>query len=132
MSALDTTTLLDQRRLLMVGGKGGVGKTTTAAALALAAAERGRRVLLVSTDPAHSLSDAFDREIGDRETALAPNLFGLEIDPDHEVDAHLDTVCARMARFAAPDQRPELERQLRLSRQSPVPRKRPCWNGSPP
>lgn len=119
MTDLDFTTLLQRRRLLMVGGKGGVGKTTTAAALALAAAGQGQRVLLVSTDPAHSLADAFDREIGDRETALAPNLFGLEIDPDHEVDAHLDTVRARMARFAAPDQRPELERQLRLSRQSP-------------
>tara|TARA_A100001391_G_scaffold161416_1_gene120279 strand:+ start:763 stop:1785 length:1023 start_codon:yes stop_codon:yes gene_type:complete len=116
---LNVTALLDSRRLLMVGGKGGVGKTTTASALALAAAGRGRRVLLVSTDPAHSLADAFGRPIGDRETALAENLFGLEIDPDREVDAHLETVRARMARFAAADQRPELERQLRLSRQSP-------------
>ena len=69
-------------QLLFVGGKGGVGKTTTAAAIALAAAERGRRCLVVSTDPAHSLGDVFERAIGDRETALAPNLTGLEVDPE--------------------------------------------------
>ena len=118
-TALDIDTLLRRRRLLMVGGKGGVGKTTVASALALRAASLERRVLLVSTDPAHSLADAFDREIGDRETDLAANLTGLEIDPDSEVDAHLERVRAQMARFAGADQRPELERQLRLSRQSP-------------
>ena len=64
-TALDIDTLLRRRRLLMVGGKGGVGKTTVASALALRAASLERRVLLVSTDPAHSLADAFDREIGD-------------------------------------------------------------------
>jgi arsenite-transporting ATPase len=48
------------------GGKGGVGKTTCAAAAALAAAEAGHRVLLVSTDPAHSLGDALDRRLGPR------------------------------------------------------------------
>jgi arsenite-transporting ATPase len=53
------------RRILFFGGKGGVGKTTCAAALALAASRTGRRVLLVSTDPAHSTSDVFD-------TPLAP------------------------------------------------------------
>ena len=54
-------------RLVMFGGKGGVGKTTCAAAVALAAADRpaSRRVLLVSTDPAHSLSDVLGRTVGD-------------------------------------------------------------------
>jgi arsenite/tail-anchored protein-transporting ATPase len=68
-------------RLIMVGGKGGVGKTTCASAIALGAARRGRRVLLVSSDPAPSLSDIFDVEIGDRETPLSGDLplYGLEI-----------------------------------------------------
>lgn len=118
MSSLDIDALL-HRRLLMVGGKGGVGKTTVASALALRAASQERRVLLVSTDPAHSLSDAFEREIGDHETTLAANLTGLEVDPDREADAYLERVRSQMARYANPDQRPELERQLRLTRHSP-------------
>ena len=55
--------LLD-RQVLFFGGKGGVGKTTCAAAMALGASRTGRRVLVVSTDPAHSTSDIFERRIG--------------------------------------------------------------------
>jgi arsenite-transporting ATPase len=50
---------LFDRKILFFGGKGGVGKTTCASAVALAASRQGRRVLLVSTDPAHSTSDMF-------------------------------------------------------------------------
>ena len=46
-------------RVILVGGKGGVGKTTTAGAIALALADRGTEVTLISTDPAHSISDVF-------------------------------------------------------------------------
>lgn len=107
------------KRLLWVGGKGGVGKTTVAAALGLLAARRGRRVLVVSTDPAHSLGDAFDRELGDRPCRLRPNLDAMEIDPDAEVEAHLARVTAQMRRYAAPEMMSELERQMRLTRMSP-------------
>ena len=116
---LDLPTLLAERKLIMVGGKGGVGKTTTAAALAVTAATSGRRVLLISTDPAHSLADAFDREIGGEITRMAPNLDALELDPDAEVEAYLDRVLRQMRRYAGPDQVNELRRQLRLSSQSP-------------
>ncbi|HEX8889514.1 MAG TPA: ArsA family ATPase [Pyrinomonadaceae bacterium] len=72
-------------RLLIFGGKGGVGKTTSAAAAALALAERDpeRRVLVFSTDPAHSLSDSFDEEIGALKRGVAgrENLDAMEIDP---------------------------------------------------
>ena len=63
--------LLD-REVLFFGGKGGVGKTTCAAAMALAASRLGRRVLLVSTDPAHSTSDIFERPIGPDPVELQP------------------------------------------------------------
>lgn len=116
---LDLKTLTEQKRLLLVGGKGGVGKTTVAASLAVNAAQRDRRVMLVSTDPAHSLADAFARPIGNKPVTVAPNLTVLEIDPETEIDAYLDRVLAQMRRYAGPDQVHELQRHLRLSRQSP-------------
>jgi len=67
-------------RILLITGKGGVGKTTVAAATALAAAKRGHRTLITSTDPAHSLADAYTIDLGDRITELAPNLWGQQID----------------------------------------------------
>lgn len=111
--------LLTDKRVLLVGGKGGVGKTTTSSALALLASLRGKKVLLVSTDPAHSLADAFDREIGDNITRLAPNVDGLELDPDREVEQHLARVTAQLKRFTRPEMFTEIERQMRLTRQSP-------------
>jgi arsenite-transporting ATPase len=67
-------------RVLLFTGKGGVGKTTTAAATALACAARGQRTVVLSTDPAHSLADAFDRELGDLAVEIAPNLWGQQLD----------------------------------------------------
>ncbi len=70
---------------MIFGGKGGVGKTTTAASYALAAAkaDRKRKLLIFSTDPAHSLSDSFAEEIGELKKAVAgnKNLDAMEIDP---------------------------------------------------
>lgn len=107
------------RRIVFVGGKGGVGKTTTAAALALAAAERNRTCLVVSTDPAHSLGDVFGRSIGDAETALAPNLTGLEIDPDRAAAAHVAGVKERMKTLVHPRLYGEIDRQLDLAAHAP-------------
>ena len=83
------------RRLVLFGGKGGVGKTTcaSAAALALAAREPGRRLLLLSTDPAPSLSDVLDLEIGDRECRIPRvpgHLVARELDADRAFAARRD------------------------------------------
>lgn len=111
--------LVNSRSVLFCGGKGGVGKTTLSCAMAVKAARQGRKTLLVSTDPAHSLADAFARPIGNRELCLAENLFALELDPDAEVDAYLERVLSHMRRYVHPDRVSELRRQLQLSKQSP-------------
>ena len=67
-------------RILLFTGKGGVGKTTTAAATALKCAQQGYKTLIISTDPAHSLSDALDLELGPEPTKIADNLWGQEFD----------------------------------------------------
>jgi len=86
----------DKKRFVFVGGKGGVGKTTTAAAIALRFARSGRKTLVVSTDPAHSLGDALDMPLFAQPCAvplteisgedLKENLYGLEINPAEVVD----------------------------------------------
>ena len=72
-------------RILVYTGKGGVGKTSVAAATAIACADRGYRTIVMSTDIAHSLSDAFDRPLGPVPTEIAPNLWGQESDVFYNV-----------------------------------------------
>lgn len=110
---------LEGRSILFVGGKGGVGKTTTAAAVGLRMAESGERILLVSTDPAHSLADLFGRPIGDKECEIVPGLDAMEVDPEKEVDRYLARVAGTMRRFVRPAMYPEIERQMKLTRHSP-------------
>ena len=110
---------IEGRHLLFVGGKGGVGKTTIAAALALHGAGSGRRVLLVSTDPAHSLGDLFGQRIGNRKRELISGLWGLELDPEGEVDRYLEEVGDTMRAFVRPAMYTEIERQIALARHSP-------------
>lgn len=73
-------------RILLFTGKGGVGKTTVAAATALRAAGRGMRTLVTSTDPAHSLADSFDIELGNDPTPVAANLWGQQIDSQKRLE----------------------------------------------
>src|SRR3954468_3003105 len=66
-------------RILMFTGKGGVGKTTVAAATAVRASRAGLRTIVVSTDPAHSLADAFDVPLQDAPTPISARLWGQQL-----------------------------------------------------
>jgi arsenite-transporting ATPase len=69
--------------LFLVTGKGGVGKSTTSAATALQQADMGKKVLLMSSDPAHNIGDLFQCSLSDTEKEVVPNLWALEMDATH-------------------------------------------------
>ncbi|HET6791911.1 MAG TPA: TRC40/GET3/ArsA family transport-energizing ATPase, partial [Actinomycetota bacterium] len=73
-------------RVLLFTGKGGVGKTTVAAATAVRAADAGLRTLVMSTDPAHSLGDSFDEEIGSYPTQIGERLWAQQIDAQERLE----------------------------------------------
>ena len=73
-------------RIIIYTGKGGVGKTSVAAATAVKSAQQGRKTLVVSTDPAHSLGDSFDIKLTNEPVEISKNLWAQEIDTTHEVE----------------------------------------------
>ncbi len=88
-------------RILLFTGKGGVGKTTTAAATALCCADAGLRTIVLSTDPAHSLADAFDVPLGPIVSPITTTLSGQQLDAQermeeswHEIQGWLKEVFA--------------------------------------
>lgn len=112
-----------RRRILFVGGKGGTGKTSTASALALARAREGARVLLASTDPAHSLGHVWDQDLSDEPAAVATfdsgQVRAVEIDPQRTVDEHFAQVEATMLRMLPERQHGAARRHLALARSAP-------------
>ncbi len=79
-------------RILLYTGKGGVGKTSIAAATAILCADRGLRTIVLSTDIAHSLADAFDVPLGPEPTQIAPNLWGQEPDVYFNISRYWRTI----------------------------------------
>jgi arsenite-transporting ATPase len=115
------TTLEDllAQQVVFFGGKGGVGKTTCSAAFALAASRRGRRVLLVSTDPAHSTTDIFERPIGPAERELLPRLTAVEIDAEQEARRYISDVKRDIERMFSPSVIRQAHRQIDMAAASP-------------
>src|SRR5213080_209382 len=79
-------------RTILYTGKGGVGKTSVAAATARRCAEAGLRTIVLSTDPAHSLSDSLGAELGSSPAPCGTNLWGQEVQAQEEMERHWDAV----------------------------------------
>ena len=79
-------------RTILYTGKGGVGKTSVAAATARRCAAAGLRTVIVSTDPAHSLSDSLESELGSSPTPCGDNLWGQEVNAQEEMERHWEAV----------------------------------------
>jgi arsenite-transporting ATPase len=109
------------RKFVFFGGKGGVGKTTVSSAYALKCAREGLRTLVVSTDPAHSTSDVFDQQFDDdpREVEGEEHLYGMEVDPDTEVERHLMETKRAMGDQVSPAMVNEIDRQIEMAHQTP-------------
>jgi arsenite-transporting ATPase len=84
--------MLGDVRIVLVTGKGGVGKTTVAAATALAAADAGHRVLVTSTDPAHSLADALEVPLASDPTEVTYGFHGQQIDTRQQLDRYWGSI----------------------------------------
>jgi len=88
---MNLAEMLLSLKIIMFGGKGGVGKTTCASSAAIWTAERGRNVLIISTDPAHSLGDSFGITLPPGEPTKIPGverLTALEIDPKADLSEY--------------------------------------------
>ncbi|MCS6885606.1 MAG: TRC40/GET3/ArsA family transport-energizing ATPase [Acidobacteriota bacterium] len=88
-------------RVIIYTGKGGVGKTSVAAATALAAAQRGLKTVVMSTDAAHSLGDCLGVELGDVPKQVAENLAAVEINSYRELELNWGAVREHIARLVA-------------------------------
>lgn len=102
-------------RMLFFTGKGGVGKTSLACAFAVGLADRGKRVLLVSTDPASNLGQVFGIEVGDHapaEVKDVPGLFVLNINPEAAAQEYRDRIIGPMRDVLPSDALKGMEEQL--------------------
>jgi len=79
-------------RIILYTGKGGVGKTSVAAATARRCASAGLRTVVLSTDPAHSLSDSLDVPLGAEPTPVCERLWGQEVQAQREMEVHWGAV----------------------------------------
>ncbi len=109
-----TQFLLNPPRFFFFTGKGGVGKTSIACATAVTLAAHGKRVLLVSTDPASNVGQVFGMSIGNRITPVAavPNLSALEIDPEAAAQAYRDRIVGPVRGVLPDDVVKGIEEQL--------------------
>ncbi|MBS9779754.1 MAG: ArsA family ATPase [Moraxellaceae bacterium] len=108
-----------EKQVIFVGGKGGVGKTTCSSALAVYFANLGRKTLIISTDPAHSLGDALAIKLSHKKTKINENLDAIELNSEVIVHQHFSQVEKTLQAYTNPDMMPKLREFLKLSHHAP-------------
>ncbi|PID57557.1 anion transporter [candidate division KSB3 bacterium] len=106
-------------QVMLFLGKGGVGKTTCSVATAVQLAERGRKVLLVSLDPAHNTADVLQQPLCAEKTSVTSKLDALEIDLEQLVDRYLSKTSASMRHTYRHLTVMNLEKMFEIIRYSP-------------
>jgi arsenite-transporting ATPase len=106
-------------KIIFYGGKGGVGKTTCSTANSIHFANQGLKTLLISTDPAHSISDVLEMKIGREIINIRENLDGLEIDPEYESEKYIDKIRENMKTILSNVIIEEINKQLDAASVSP-------------
>lgn len=106
-------------KLIFFSGKGGVGKTTCSASYAVFSAKSGLKTLLVSTDPAHSTSDIFEKKIENNITNILPNLDAIEINGEKESKLYMDKVRVSLKQVVSPIIIEEINKQIDAASISP-------------
>ncbi len=106
-------------KIYFFGGKGGVGKTSCSGAFAINKANSGKKVLLISTDPAHSVSDLFECEIGSEIVKLRENLFATEINPEEESSKYIEGIRKGINNIYSPIIVEQINKQLDAAKVSP-------------
>lgn len=101
------------------GGKGGVGKTTLSTARAHYYTKNGYKTLLVSTDPAHSISDVLGLQVGPKIKHITPLLDALEIDPEAEATLYIDQIRKDLNQILSPVILEDVDKQLRAAKIMP-------------
>lgn len=106
-------------KIIFFGGKGGVGKTSCSTAYAIAQSKKGLKTLLVSTDPAHSISDLFHESIGPEVKRVEDKLFAVEVNPELESKQYIDKVRLDLQKILSPIIMEDLNKQLDAAIVSP-------------
>ncbi len=106
-------------KILFFGGKGGVGKTSCSGAFALQKAKEGNKVLLISTDPAHSVSDLFEVKIGSDVIKVRENLYATEINPEEESEKYIEGIRKNVNKIYSTVVVSEINKQLDAAKVSP-------------